>query len=92
MVIHTRVALCVYIVYTCSMITKIRKWGNSYAVRIPKERAHELGIREGSRIEIKIKPVERKYTLDDLLSKMTPENIHPFIDFGPDVGEERWEY
>jgi antitoxin component of MazEF toxin-antitoxin module len=52
----------------------------------------ELGIREGSHIEIKIKPVERKYTLDDLLSKMTPENVHPLIDFGPDVGKERWEY
>jgi antitoxin MazE len=74
------------------MTTKICKWGNSYAVRISKAKIHELGIGEGSRVEIKIKPVERKYTLDDLLSKMTPENIHPLIDFGPDVGKERWEY
>jgi antitoxin MazE len=74
------------------MTTKIRKWGNSYAVRISKAKMRELGIREGSHIEIKIKPVERKYTLDDLLSKMTPENVHPLIDFGPDVGKERWEY
>lgn len=74
------------------MTTKIRKWGNSYGVRIPKARVHELGMRDGSAVEIKLKPIHKKPTLDDLLSKMTPENIHPLIDFGPDVDKEVWEY
>lgn len=29
------------------------------------------------------------YRLKDLLKKITKENLHPEIDFGPPVGEER---
>jgi antitoxin component of MazEF toxin-antitoxin module len=28
--------------------------------------------------------------LDELLAKVTPENIHPEVDFGPPVGNEVW--
>lgn len=70
------------------MTTKIRKWGNSYAVRIPKERVRELGMRDGSTVEIKLKPVPKKYTLDELVAQMNPKNRHPLIDWGPDVGNE----
>lgn len=34
------------------MTTKIRKWGNSLAVRLPKGVTVRLGLREGSRVEI----------------------------------------
>ncbi len=34
------------------MTTKIQKWGNSLAVRLPKKVAGRLGLREGSRVEI----------------------------------------
>ena len=31
-------------------------------------------------------------TLDELISRITPENLHPEIDWGPAVGKERfWE-
>ena len=33
---------------------------------------------------------KRKYTLEELLAQVTPENIHPEIDFGPPVGKEVW--
>lgn len=29
-------------------------------------------------------------TLDELIARITPENIHPEMDWGPDVGKERW--
>jgi len=32
------------------MPTKIQKWGNSLAVRIPKEMVNRLGLREGSEV------------------------------------------
>jgi antitoxin component of MazEF toxin-antitoxin module len=31
-----------------------------------------------------------KYTLAELLAKITPENRHEYIDFGPTVGKEVW--
>ena len=71
------------------MTTKIRKWGNSYGIRVTKARVHELGLRDGSLIEVpNIKPVQKKYNLDELIASINPENLHPEIDWGPDVGNE----
>ncbi len=34
-------------------------------------------------------PVEdQEETLDEMLARITPENIHPEVDFGPPVGKE----
>jgi len=74
------------------MTTKIRKWGNSYAVRIPKERVHELGMRDGSEVKIKIEPINRKPTLDELIAQITLKNRHKLIDWGSDVGNEIVEW
>ena len=41
------------------MTTKIRKWGNSYAVRIPKYVVDKSGLREGSTVEIDIKQIKK---------------------------------
>lgn len=77
------------------MTTKIRKWGNSYAVRIPKGMVLKHGFKENGQVQlvdegngIKIKPAIRKYSLNELLDQIKPENIHPMIDWGPDVGNE----
>ena len=37
---------------------------------------------------IKKEVKNKKETLEDLLSKITPENIHPEIDWGKPVGKE----
>lgn len=83
------------------MATKIRKWGNSYAVRIPKEMLLKHGFKKNGQVQlidetkgITIRPIEKKYTLDELVAKMNPKNRHPLIDWGPDVGSEilpEWE-
>lgn len=36
----------------CTMQTKIQKWGNSYAVRLPKQFVVELGLKTGNTIQI----------------------------------------
>lgn len=76
------------------MTTKVQKWGNSLAIRIPKDIADQLAIHQGSELEfivgshgITLKPKKQKPTLDDLLAKVTPENRHAEIDFGKEGNE-----
>lgn len=70
-----------------------QKWGNSLGIRIPKEAAERIGIEQGSEIELRVigneniitlkpKRTQKKYTLEELVSQITPENRHMEIDFG----------
>ncbi|MBL5803968.1 AbrB/MazE/SpoVT family DNA-binding domain-containing protein [Bacillus sporothermodurans] len=45
------------------MTTTIQKWGNSLAVRIPKDVAEQLRIHQGSEIEMKVMKNEGTITL-----------------------------
>ncbi len=80
------------------METTMRKWGNSLGVRIPKAFAEEAGVREGSAVDISIAGGDivirrlrrRSVNLDDLLARVTPENLHAEIDTGAPVGREAW--
>lgn len=71
------------------MTTKVQKWGNSLAVRIPSNVAESVAIQQGSEMElsvgvneIKLVPIKKKMTLEDLVSQITPENRHEEIGFG----------
>ena len=80
------------------MKLKIQKWGNSLALRIPKALAIEANIASGSTVEmslsngeLKIKPVgDQEYSLDELLSGITAENIHNEVSTGVPQGKESW--
>ena len=80
------------------MITRIQKWGNSLALRIPKAFAREIGLEQGASVEISLRqgkvvlePVEAlPLTLDELLDGVTEENLHREVDTGPPVGKEVW--
>jgi antitoxin MazE len=80
------------------MVATIAKWGNSLAVRIPQNLAKEINLAEGSEVKLvlidgklTIEPiVRRRYSLEDLIEAMTPENIHTEIDTGVAVGNEVW--
>ena len=77
------------------MRISIKKWGNSLGLRIPKIFAVQLGIDEGKELDVNIEgnsivisnPSE---TLDELLEKITDENIHGETDFGSPIGKEVW--
>ncbi len=80
------------------MKTRIQKWGNSLALRIPKSVAAEAGLCEDAPVELSllegklvIEPVaEEPLTLEGLLRKVTDENLHGEWDTGPAVGREIW--
>ena len=82
------------------MIIKFCKWGNSLAVRIAKALADAIKVSDGKRAEIKVengilvlRPIVKstrksRYTLDDLLSGMTRDNVPQEIDWGRRRGNE----
>jgi len=78
------------------MQTRMQKWGNSLAIRIPKLFATELGLSENTPVELElidgqvvIRPSPRRvFTLEELLAGITPENLHGEWDTGPAVGGE----
>jgi antitoxin MazE len=80
------------------MESRIQRWGNSLAVRIPKAFAQEIGIQEDSPVEISVTGRElvissrgpRPFTLEQLLRGVTDENLHEEIATGPALGNEAW--
>lgn len=80
------------------MLTKIQKWGNSLALRIPKAFAVDAQLDNDSLVEISlvegqivIKPVARtNWTLEELLEGVNENNLHNEIDTGSPVGNEVW--
>lgn len=80
------------------MNTKIMKWGNSLALRIPKSFAQAINLEEGNDVRIKIekdnlivkKAKNKKYDLKSLLAGINKNNIHGEIDTGNSVGKEVW--
>jgi antitoxin MazE len=80
------------------MNARIQKWGNSLGVRIPKSLAQDARIQEGSSVDLCVEEGrliiaprnKRKYTLKELVDKITPENMHGESDWGPPVGKEVW--
>ncbi len=80
------------------MLTKIQKWGNSLALRIPRAFAADARLENDSLVEISlvdgqivIKPVTTPHwTLDQLITGINQENIHAEVDTGPAQGKESW--
>jgi antitoxin MazE len=80
------------------MRIRIQKWGNSLALRIPKSFAVEVGLQKETPVEISmikgkivITPIAKPtQTLEQLLAKVTEENLHGEVDFGLPAGNETW--
>jgi len=80
------------------MKTRVQKWGNSLALRIPKSFADEVGLQKETPVEVSladgkivVTPVTKpKPTLKQLLAKVTKENLHHEVDTGSAVGNETW--
>lgn len=78
------------------MKTRVCKWGNSLALRIPKSFADEARLRENSPVELSLadgKLVVQcvstpQPTLDELLQNVTADNLHGEWDTGAAVGKE----
>ena len=78
------------------MTVALKKWGNSLALRIPKDIATTLSIEYNSNMELSIengalvlKP-QKNSRLEDLVFKINSSNLHNEIDTGKSVGNEEW--
>jgi antitoxin MazE len=80
------------------MRAKVKKWGNSAAVRIPVSVMQAASLDLDEVVEVReeagrivIEPVRQKtYELNKLLKGITPKNQHGATDFGPAAGKEAW--
>jgi antitoxin MazE len=80
------------------MKTKVQRWGNSLAVRIPKAFAEEVGLSADSSVEMRLVKggllVEPSSTwapgLDELLDGVTESNVHGEVETGEPQGSEAW--
>jgi antitoxin MazE len=80
------------------MIAKVRKWGNSLGIRIPRVLARDMQVDEGARVDLRVQRGrlmiqavrDEPLNLDELLSRITPENLHGEVSFGRPLGREAW--
>jgi antitoxin MazE len=79
------------------MRTRVQKWGNSLAVRIPKPFAEGAGLKLSTEVEVsvekgalRVSAVRPRWQLRNLISKVTTRNRHAQVEVGPPVGRESW--
>jgi antitoxin MazE len=79
------------------MRTAIAKWGNSLAVRLPKDIAEAARLDNGVEVQIHarngaivIEPARPRYRLKDLLASIKEGQTHDEVDWGKPRGEEVW--
>jgi antitoxin MazE len=78
--------------------TRVQKWGNSLALRIPRPLAAELGLKDSSPVRLSLRdgklvivPVTKPaVSLESLLAQVTEENLHHEVNAGPSMGNEVW--
>jgi antitoxin MazE len=80
------------------MLTRVRRWGNSLGLRIPSAFAAEVGVEDGSAVdltihdgEIRVRPSRRRrYSTEALIEEIRKENLHEEVATGRPVGREVW--
>lgn len=80
------------------MLTKVQKWGNSLALRIPKAFAVEAHLENDSLVEVSlvegqivIRPkAAPARSLEELLAGIHKTNLHHETDTGQATGREVW--
>jgi len=80
------------------MKTRVQKWGNSLAVRIPRTFANEVGLASDSPVDLSlpnrkviVEPTQQPpLILKQLLKGVTKDNLHRETDTGSPRGGEVW--
>jgi antitoxin MazE len=80
------------------MSVTLHRWGNSVGLRLPKPLLDQLGLKEGSEVDVKVEnnrlviepSRRRRYTMAELLEGFTPDDWPGEVDWGPPVGKEVW--
>ena len=80
------------------MLTRIQKWGNSLGLRIPRTLAADAQVAEVASVELTVEngrlivAPQRKArcSIEDLVARITPENLHGETHTGSPLGREVW--
>lgn len=80
------------------MKTRVRRWGNSLALRLPRHCTAEACVAEGAEVDVTVRcgeivvaPVRRRtWTLEELVAGIKASNRHGEEDAGPSRGGEAW--
>ncbi len=82
------------------MQTMVQKWGNSLAIRIPREYIKEVHLHQGSPVELKrdkniitITPTKKptnRQKLEILLQNTDRTKVHSETEWGKKEGNEIW--
>ena len=79
------------------MRVAVQKWGNSLAVRIPKPFAEDVGVAEGTLVDMTVvegrliaRPVVQRVRLADLLRRITRASLQGEVETGAPAGREVW--
>jgi len=64
-------------------------------IRIPKSVAQKIGLMEGTPVDFQVDDDaiiirRQRYSLETLISRITPENMHREVNTGSPVGREAW--
>ena len=77
------------------MKTKIQRWGNSLAIRVPKAIAETVGLHRDDELDMEVedgkvilRPRHGGFRLEELLAGITDENLHAPVDTGEPIGRE----
>lgn len=79
------------------MRARVRRWGNSLALRIPSALAEEAELQEGVEVDLAVhrgklvvERSARRVSLSDLLDWITKDNVHAEVGTGEPEGKEVW--
>jgi antitoxin MazE len=80
------------------MLARIQKWGNSLGLRIPKALAADAQVTDGTRVDLIVEngrlivAPQRKAecNIDDMVARITRDNLHGETGTGSPVGREVW--
>ncbi|MCL2073082.1 MAG: hypothetical protein FWH18_04110 [Marinilabiliaceae bacterium] len=77
----------------------IEQWGNGLGINIPSVIANGMSLKEGLSVNVQrngrriiIEPSlsHISYNLNEMLSEITDDNIHQYIETGNPLGNEIW--
>ncbi len=80
------------------MKARLQSWGNDLVLRIPLPLASQIGLKPDTPVELSlrgrklvIEPASASdLNLDDLLARVTKDNMHGEVGTGPPAGREVW--
>jgi antitoxin MazE len=90
--------LFILLVGDTTMSITLHRWGNSVGLRLPKPMLEQLGLTEGSQVDVMIEagrlviePVRRRrMTMAELLEGFTSDDRPGEVDWGAPAGREIW--